>query len=136
MTLTYKWPDDATTRWPNFSIAEMQCKCGCGTLPEPRFMEALQAVRLATDFPLLITSGARCSAYNRQVSSTGLVGPHTTGLAADVAVSGKAAHALLDAALAEGFSGIGVKQSGPHASRFIHLDLLDAPNRPWVWSYH
>ena len=85
--------------------------------------------------PLAVGSGYRCPAHNRKVSSTGPAGPHTTGRAVDLAVSGAAAVLLLGYALNLGFTGIGVAQKGE--ARFLHLDDLRAPEypRPAIWSY-
>ena len=136
MTILYEWPDDAAERWPNFSPAEMQCKCGCGALPDASFMDNLQAIRADVGFALTVTSGARCQDHNIRVSATGRTGPHTTGLAADIGVSGHMAHALIAAAVERGMTGIGVSQRGPHRTRFIHLDMIEESHkRPWVWSY-
>lgn len=123
-------------RWPNFSIEEFQCKhCGAHILV-PEFMDRLQALR--TDFkkPMKITSGYRCSNYNSDISETGLTGPHTTGRAVDIQVSGKDAYELMRLALVHGFRGIGVSQRGPQNTRFLHLDdVPDTIIRPMVWSY-
>lgn len=136
MTLLYEWPDDAAERWTNFSAEEMQCKCGCGALPDALFMDSLQEIRGDVGFALTVTSGARCPDYNERVSATGRTGPHTSGLAADIGVSGHMAHALIAAAVKRGMTGIGVSQRGPHGARFIHLDMIeDSQTRPWVWSY-
>ena len=84
-----------------------------------------------------VNSGARCQEYNAKISGTGLDGPHTKG-AADIGVSGAKALAVIAAAQAEGMTGIGVKQHGPYAGRFVHLDALpnaDGQPRPHLWSY-
>lgn len=124
---------------PHFKLEtdpKLTCSCGCGMLPEQSFMEKVEQLRVAVGFPLPVTSAARCPDYNSQVSSTGRTGPHTTGRAIDLGVSGSRAHSVLASALMAGFTGIGVSQKG--AARFIHLD--DLPNgpgcpRPYVWSY-
>ena len=123
-----------------FTEDEMRCKCGCGAaLMQPHFMAELDALRHAFGAPLRVSSGYRCPAHNATVSSTGEDGPHTTGMAADLLVSGADAYALLRMALngkaVGGFTGIGVRQRGDHALRFIHLDMLRSGMRPWVWSY-
>lgn len=120
----------------NFSSAEFACQCGCDCADmDAEFMGRLQAVREAYGKPMRITSGYRCPTHNSNVSSTGENGPHTTGRAADVAVSGNDAHRLLAIALEQGMTGVGVKQKGPHGGRFIHLDNLTEGARPWCWSY-
>lgn len=122
-------------RWPNFSPEEFRCK-GSGRMEmNVDFLDRLQALRTAFGKPMIITSGYRSPEHNKAVSSTGSDGPHTTGRAVDVAVSGADAVKLVGLAIQMGFTGIGVKQKGPHAGRFIHLDDLTAGPRPGMWSY-
>jgi uncharacterized protein YcbK (DUF882 family) len=86
--------------------------------------------------PLIVTSGYRCPQHNQRVSSTGPSGPHTTGLAVDLGVSGREAVTVLRLALSLGFTGIGVQQKG--GGRFLHLDMVPDSHghkRPWIWSY-
>lgn len=100
------------------------------------FVARLDALRDSYGLPMTVTSGYRCPVHNQRVSTTGAAGPHTTGKAVDIAVSGRNAYALLRLAYEYGFTGIGINQKG--ASRFVHLDTLtDAAGqpRPWVWSY-
>ncbi|QGH72941.1 MAG: peptidase M15 [Siphoviridae sp. ctdEk19] len=121
---------------PHFQAVELACKCGCGMLPEQDFMNKVEGLRVAYGRPLFVTSAARCPEYNRQVSETGLDGPHTTGRAIDFGVERAEAWRLLDLAFQLGFTGIGVQQK--RFKRFIHLDDLPAtPDRvrPTVWSY-
>lgn len=132
--------DDAALaewRWANFTPAEMACKGTGRLLIVPAFMDRLQRLRTAFGKPMPITSGYRTPEYNSAVSRTGRDGPHTHARAVDVAVSGGDALDLVRLALAHGFTGIGIKQHGPHAGRFIHLDDLTAPEhpRPRIWSY-
>jgi zinc D-Ala-D-Ala carboxypeptidase len=101
------------------------------------FLQMLDQLREKCGFPLEISSGYRSPEYNAAVSKTGENGPHTTGKAADIKVSGTNAYILLKHAFAMGFTGIGISQKGAHQSRFIHLDILgsDQGPRPVVWSY-
>jgi zinc D-Ala-D-Ala carboxypeptidase len=120
---------------PFFRETEFTCRCGCGqTRMRERFMGQLYDLRREFARPMVITSGYRCQAHNQRVSTTGDNGPHTTGLAADVLVSGPNARLLVDLAVLRGFKGIGISQKGPHAGRFIHLDRVDRPE-PLLWSY-
>ena len=74
--------------YEDFSQAEFACHC-CGACEmQPEFMGALQALRDALGFAMPVSSGYRCPAHNCAVSSTGEDGPHTTGLAADIAIAG------------------------------------------------
>ena len=119
--------------YPYFSEDELRCRCGCGRADmDDDFMAKLIALREECDFPFIINSGYRCQKHDRAV---GGAGNHTQGRAVDIRVSGHRAFALLSMAAAMGMTGIGVKQTGPHKQRFIHLDDLDSSIRPWVWSY-
>ena len=118
---------------PNFSDAELTCKCGCGMLPKQDFMDKIQKLRELVGFTLPVSSAARCPKHNSKVSQTGLQGPHTTGRAIDLQVTGENAYNVLKTALAmNSFTGIGIQQKG--GGRFIHLDDLKN-NRPTIWSY-
>jgi zinc D-Ala-D-Ala carboxypeptidase len=121
--------------YPYFSQAELQCRCGCEQAKmQPEFMQKLIALREYLNFPLPVTSAYRCAKHNQVVSSTGVNGPHTTGRAVDIAISGEKAFVLMTAAKQFGFTGIGMKQHGPHGSRYVHLDDLTIA-RPMVWTY-
>lgn len=118
----------------HFSRREFICHhCGKEDMQRP-FVEMLDALRYRMQRPLTVLSGYRCSEHNNVVSDTGLDGPHTQGLAVDLAVYGPAAHLLLTNALAMEFRGIGIKQKGERGARFIHLDVC-VNLRPYVWSY-
>ena len=122
-----------------FSDREVACKCGkCDgkNHMDDIFMSRLDSLRAVYGAPIYLTSAYRCPAYNAEISSTGANGPHTTGMAVDIMVSGQHAHRIVKLAMAAGFTGIGVKQSGEYSSRFIHLDTLPMGNtRPRIWSY-
>ena len=123
-----------------FKAHEFACKCGeCdsdGNEMDPHFMSMLNQLRERFGFPLVITSGYRCPAYNERISTTGRDGPHTTGRAADLHVVGKDAFRLVQqCGLGDWMLGIGIHQRGPHQGRFIHLDDLTHDGRPWIWTY-
>jgi len=123
----------------NFSTNEMMCHCGCKDSDmDEDFMKILQHIREEMQRPLAISSAARCSSWNEQVSSTGKNGPHVFRKAADILISGADAMRLFDIARKHGISGIGLSQKGNHGKRFIHLDILSADDghpRPTVWTY-
>jgi len=98
------------------------------------FMDLVETLRDAYGKPMTVSSAYRTPEHNASVSSTGTTGPHTTGRAIDIGVSGTDALTLVHMALTLGFTGIGVSQKGQHNSRFIHLDNL-TDGRPWIWSY-
>ena len=121
-------------RWPNFSIDELKCKhCGESKIV-PEFMDKLQALRKAYGKPMKITSAYRCPTHNKNVSTTGDDGPHTTGRAVDILCHGKDAFEIVRLATSLGFTGIGTKQKEQKDKRFIHLDDL-ADGRPTIFSY-
>lgn len=121
---------------PNFKKEELTCRCGCGGLPKQDFMDKVQKLREVFGKSLSVHSAYRCPAHNAKVSKTGEAGPHTTGRAIDLGCRGGDAYKVTMLAFQQGFTGIGVSQTG--MSRFVHLD--DLPNaekcpRPWLWSY-
>ncbi len=110
---------------PNFSRAEMSCRCGCGRHEmDGEFMQMPQILRDEMQGPLRVSSGFRCEDHNEMVSTTGRTGPHTQARASDILISGERAMVLFEKARQIGFSGIGLSQKGNHASRFVHLDTL------------
>ncbi|MBF0185451.1 MAG: DUF882 domain-containing protein [Magnetococcales bacterium] len=125
------------TPWPHFSAEELTCHCGCGRQEmDHDFMTALEALRVEFGKSMPITSGFRCPNHNMQASKTGATGPHTTGKAVDIQISGADAHRLLGLAIQRGFTGIGVSQDGFANTRFIHLDMCgQGYPRPALWSY-
>lgn len=119
----------------HFAVDEFRCRC-CGlALMDETFLTALDHIRSTVDQPLIVTSGYRCPDYNDRVAQTGRTGPHTTGRAVDLLISGSLAFKVIDLAIGYGITGIGVQQHGPHEKRYVHLDNLLGPTRPWVWSY-
>lgn len=132
--LQSNWPSDVATRWPNFTASEMECKCGCGQVPEIRFMNGLQFIRYELDSPLMVTSGFRCLAYDARIGGANV---HPTGFAADISIGYRAAYLLISEATPV-MTGIGIAGRGDN--RFVHLDMLplgethDHP-RPRIWTY-
>lgn len=118
------------SKYKYFKESEFSCK-HCGkTEMNPVLIHLLDDLRDTIGFPIKISSGYRCPEHNKAVSSTGEDGPHTTGSAADVLISGPRAREFLTHAV-HYFNGIGVNQKGPMASRFIHVDLLEKR----LWTY-
>lgn len=129
---------------PLFTPEEFTCRCGCGRGPEEMdetFMNSLYSLRVMAQIVFPVGSGFRCPTYNRQVSTTGGEGPHTTGHAVDLELFGEGVYRVLELALDKSmfsFTGIGLNQRGAHGKRFIHLDDLpnaEARPRPWIWTY-
>jgi len=117
---------------PNFSRAEMRCKCGnCMRYDmDGEFMRMLQELRNQVG-PLRISSGRRCESHNK--SSGGYPkSAHLIGQGSDIQVYGPRALDIIEHARKTGFSGIGISQRGDHKDRFIHVDTLP---RQALWSY-
>lgn len=130
------------TNYKYFSPQELRCRCdnceSMGVEMKPELMEPLIVLRETMRMPFLVSSAYRCPAHNNKVSTTGLNGPHTTGLAIDIVIGSTPAYHFLEEAYAmKAFTGIGIKQK--EAWRFIHLDVLDPVKshlkRPMIWSY-
>lgn len=75
----------------NFSRAEFECRCGCGSAKvDPLLIELLQTIRDAAGIPLRVNSGVRCPEHNRRVGGVSN-SQHLLGKAADITWTGKAA---------------------------------------------
>ena len=123
--------------WKFFSDNELKCKGTNEIHMDEEFMEKLVAIRDKLNLPMTITSGYRSKEHNKAIGGA-KNSPHLQGKAVDLACYGEKAYQIVQLALAEGFTGIGVKQKGAHGSRFIHIDTMEVGplvNRPWIWSY-
>lgn len=122
------------TQWPNFTEAELACKC-CGEMnPNIEFvelMDEIQEMREELKFPFNITSSYRCPVHPIEADKS-KPGQHAIA-AVDINVHGDRALQLIECALKRGFTGIGVNQQGPLSGRFIHLDMRDGERK--LWSY-
>lgn len=110
------WP------WPNFRPAEIACKGSGSLLLVPAALDALQALRTRLGRPLVIVSGYRSPAYNRRVGGAPK-SKHMDGTAFDIACVQADQPALIAAAKAVGFLGIG------RYDTWVHVDL--GPARSW-----
>ena len=104
----------------NVLWSELTCKCGCGTMNvSSEAIAKLQAMRDLLG-PLTILSAARCPAHNKKVGgatkSKHLSTSTSPSVAFDIALKNYSAGALIEAATAVGFKGIGVYKT------FIHVD--------------
>jgi uncharacterized protein YcbK (DUF882 family) len=127
---------------PHFTREELECRhCGAMEFTELA-LDRLEALREEFGKPMVVSSGFRCPAHNREVGRTGLCGPHTRvdrdNVTVDIQVYGADALELLGLALGYGLTGLGVHQKDDHDQRILHLDWLTndihAP-RPYIWSY-
>ena len=126
------------TRWKYFSEDELRCQ-GTGQINmNETFMERLIELREKLNKPMVISSGYRSEAHNIAIGGS-KNSAHLKGCAVDVVCSGHLAYEIVKLAMELEFSGIGVKQNGVHAKRFIHIDTMPRHSiispRPWIWSY-
>lgn len=119
--ITYK-RGDRTALTKNFTRAEFDCPCGCGTqMVDPELAEKLQRIRDALGKPIKITSGYRCLKHNQAVGG-GTNSRHRYGMAADWRLKDRSVTpvALGIIAQAVGFGGVGIYWYAGNA--FCHAD--------------
>jgi len=120
-------------RWPHFKASEFASRETGRFLMDTDLLDRLETLRTKWGKPLVPTSGYRTPSENAKKSSTGLTGPHTTGLAVDLSMGSADRYEFVKLAFAMGFTGIGV------AKTFIHLDMIPPGHpsipRPMIWSY-
>ena len=142
--MRHQWPSVAAMplgfwRWPHVSPTTEWADHADGSIGvETDFLDRFEGLRAQVGFALPITSGYRSPAHNAAVSTTGDDGPHVLARAADIRVYGVRAFQVIAAAIACGFTGIGVQQKGDQGQRYVHVDdLPEAPGRPrpTVWTY-
>lgn len=120
----------------NFSRYEFACKCGCGyDNVRTKLVESLQILRdyiwmsTGTELPIVIRSGCRCAEHNRR-SKGKKSSAHLTGEAADIkCYDSRTRYLLLNAAIRNGFTRIGVGKT------FIHLDISATLDDKVTWLY-
>lgn len=116
----------------NFSLAEVQCRCGCGLANiDLSFMERVQELRDVFAAPMTITSGVRCEAHNKAIR--GAANSYHVGqgarlpMALDIKiVDSLERYRFLKLAMV-GFNGVGIDES------FIHIDGRSSV--PVCWLY-
>lgn len=110
-----------------FSIAELNCKCGCGMTVDAAFLKKLNDLRELLGIPLTLTSAARCATHNVKVGGA-TASKHVLGIAVDIAAnSGNLKYKIVEGALKLGFNGIGVHKD------FIHLDTRKEVQVIWLY---
>lgn len=118
------------------AVEFMRCSPPCDIENvSPKLLRMLDALRVECDFPLLVTSAFRSSAYDKSKGRSG-VGMHTKGLAVDIACNDcRRRFLIIKNAIDLGFTGIGI------SATFIHLDIrtpisrIDGLTVPLIWTY-
>lgn len=111
----------------HFVRREFMCKCGCALCkPHPALFPALELLRHHIgDRPIIINSGHRCAAHNKEVGGS-RNSQHLHGRAADIRCPGRTSEELFIAALHVPqfrLSGIGVYKT------FLHVDVRGYKSR-------
>lgn len=148
------YPDLPAFPARRFRWREVACK-HCGGFPPRRFFNYSAwkhsinlASRLRTELgrPLIASSWYRCGDHPLERSKSN-PGAHTYLAAVDFLSYGNDAYAIVNEAMIysderELYIGIGLRQKGPTASRFVHIDFVDLVGvkhyeglRPWIWTY-
>lgn len=65
------------------ALTEVNCKCGCGLIPQKAMLEKFDQLREAYGKPIAITSGARCEKHNKKIGGS-KNSNHVKGLAMDL----------------------------------------------------
>lgn len=131
MIHTYK-PTIDTKIAPHFTSNEFVCKCGSShdTKLDDDLVTKLEKLRTKLDCSkIIINSGYRCSAHDKNVGGTGL-GPHTKGVAADIKCYNKKGEVIDSrtvccAAQEVGFNGIANIDKNYNATH------VDVDSRKW-----
>ncbi len=119
---------------PNFKASEFACKCGCGlSAVSPHLVQKLQRVRSRLGYPMVITSGMRCSRYNGKLIHDGVkaseYSKHLYGYAADIECRDSKLRDTLVGLLRTEFERIGISKT------FIHVDIDHSSIHPAMWVY-
>ena len=113
------------------------CPC-CGQCKiKQSHMDKLQQIRDAVGVPFGIPEGG---GYRCEIRDSGN-GAHPDGTATDLTVHYKYYYQVVEAAIAAGMTGIGIKNKGSGNSKEFQIHLDSAENldgkrpRPWIWTY-
>ena len=111
-----------------FTIQDFDCQETGQNNMDPDFLDRLDALREATGFPFIVTSGYRARHHSAEVHKPE-PGTHVRGIAADIRIRGGAQRRkIVEQALLMGFTGIGI------AKTFVHVDDR-VPQAPVIWIY-
>jgi uncharacterized protein YcbK (DUF882 family) len=108
-----------------------KCPCGCGFDMTDKALWCFDKARAIAGIPFVLTSGARCPQYNKNIGSVEN-SAHIQGLAMDISFKNKLDMLKIINGLAKaGFSRIGLNMS----EKFIHADIDDSLPTPAYWTY-
>ena len=110
----------------HFNLSEFSCPCCNLVMLHPKLLAKLVELRNVLERPVYITSGYRCSEYNREVGGI-LSSYHCIGLAADIKVKNINLITLLEICENIDFVGIGFYEK----KNFLHLDVRPTKHTRW-----
>ncbi|GAH42080.1 unnamed protein product [marine sediment metagenome] len=112
----------------NFDRDEFSCGCGCGKVAvRLPLIAALQELRDLVKVPIVITSGYRCTAFNRSVGGVSN-SYHIAGMAADIHIKYMLVKNMYEAALKVDIlrnGGLGLYVD----RKFLHVDCRNGKAR-------
>ena len=110
-----------------FKIEDFNCQQTGENEMDVEFIHKLDELREACGFPFIISSVYRSPEHSIEKVKE-KPGTHAQGIASDIAVSGGVQRrAVVEEALEQGFTGIGI------SSNFIHVDTR--ATTPVLWTY-
>ena len=113
-----------------FLDGEVTCHCGCDLKPTQNALDRLNAVRVILGIPLVISSGARCKEYNKQVGGA-VRSKHLLGEAFDIILTTRLQKSKIEffqICRVVGFMGFG------YGRTFIHIDC-STRSKVTEWTY-
>jgi len=118
----------------NFEDWEFECKCGCGTNSmSPDTLYKIEASRIDSDIPYIITSASRCESYNELVGGvddSAHVPLFEYSYAIDIACDESCKRFIIvNSLLRAGFNRIGISDT------FIHVDDSPVKQANVIWTY-
>ena len=111
---------------PYFKLSEFACPCCKRVMLHPRLLNKLTELREIIARPVYLTSGYRCTEYNRKVGGV-INSYHLIGLAVDIKVREINIMELLEVCEEIDFTGIGLYEK----KDFLHLDIRPTKHTRW-----
>jgi hypothetical protein len=115
-------------RWPNFTPAQIACRC-CGEVYiDAEALDALQNMRVRLGGPIVVNSGHRCAAHNAKIGGE----PHSVHLqlAFDLTLGLYTRSSMLALANDAGFKRFGLMLTALH----VDTHAIDATHAG-IWTY-
>ncbi len=129
----YNNPNPQAKLTEHFKRYEVQCGCGCGKLPTPLSLSVLELLREKTGKAFIITSGARCTPYNKIIGGA-KYSDHLGGEAYDIKTDSRLTYEILRQIilLEKKFNGPLIQKISPY-SKHLHISILERDTTPAVF---